>query len=129
MWFNIFNTFKKMIKNNNLYDKAYKLAIEIVEIYKYLSLDKKEYVLSRQLLKSGTSIGANIAEANGGISKADFSAKLSIAYKECLETKYWLSLLKDTRYLDIMKYEQLYSSSDELGKILFSIIRTTRKNS
>ena len=74
------------MKNNVTYDKAYKFAIRVVKVYKYLVEKKKEFVLSKQLLKSGTSIGANIAEANGAISKTDFSAKISIAYKECLET-------------------------------------------
>jgi four helix bundle protein len=84
---------------SKVYDKAYKFAIRIVKGYKYLCETKQEYVLSKQLLRSGTSIGANIAEANGAISQADFRAKMSIAYKECLETKYWLSLLKDTNYI------------------------------
>ncbi len=79
---------------NVLYEKAYQFAIRIVNAYKYLTNDKKEFVLAKQLLRSGTSIGANVAEANGAIDKAEFSAKISIAYKECLETKYWLSLLK-----------------------------------
>lgn len=78
------------------YEKAYQFAIRIVNAYKYLTQEQKEFTLSKQLIRSGTAIGANIAEANGAISKADFSAKVSIAYKECLETKYWLSLLKDT---------------------------------
>ncbi len=69
--------------NSIVYEKAYKLAIRIVNAYKYLTQEKKEFILSKQLLRSGTSIGANIAEANGGISQADFSAKMSIAYKEC----------------------------------------------
>lgn len=85
-----------MKKDNVTYTKAYNFAIRIVKAYQYLCEEKKEYVLSKQLLRSGTSIGANIAEANGAISDADFSNKISIAYKECLETKYWLSLLKDT---------------------------------
>jgi len=80
------------------------------------------------LLRSGTSIGANIAEANGAISKADFSAKMSIAYKECLETKYWLSLLKDTDYMDSKAFVSIYEDADEIGKLLFSIIKTTRIN-
>lgn len=71
--------------NNNLYNKAYLLAIKIVKLYKQITIDKREFVLSKQLLKSGTSIGANISEANGAISKAEFSAKMSIAYKECKE--------------------------------------------
>ena len=114
------------MKNNVTYDKAYKFAIRVVKAYKYLVEEKREFVLSKQLLKSGTSIGANVAEANGAISKADFSAKISIAYKECLETKYWLSLLKDTGYIDIKSFDSIYRDADEIGKILFSILKKTR---
>jgi len=114
-----------MEKENNLKDKSYKLAIRIVKVYQYL-IEKKEYVLSKQLLRSGTSIGANIAEANGAISKSGFSSKISIAYKETLETKYWLSLLKDTGYLTQKSFESIYNDTDELGKILFKILQTTR---
>lgn len=88
--------------------------------------DKKEFILSKQLLRSGTSVGANIVEANGAISKADFSSKMSIAYKECLETKYWLSLLKDSGDLDVRSFKNLFEKADEIGKILFSILKTTR---
>jgi four helix bundle protein len=94
-----------------------------------LTRQKKEYVLSKQLLRSGTSIGANIAEANGAISKADFSAKISTAYKEVLETKYWLSLLKDRNYIDLKTFDDIYPQADELAKIAFSILKTTRINS
>lgn len=115
--------------NNNLYNKASKFAIRIVKAYEYLSNTKKEFILSKQLLRSGTSIGANIAEANGAISKAEFSAKVSIAYKECLETKYWLSLLKDTDYIDEKTFVSIHEDADdELGKILFSILKSTRIN-
>ena len=93
--------------NSIVYQKAYQFAIRIVKAYKYLTEEKKEYVLSKQLLRSGTSIGANIAEANGAISKADFSAKISIAYKETLESKYWLSLLKDTDYIEEKVFESI----------------------
>ena len=117
-----------MINSSLVYDKAYRFAIRIVNAYKYLKEDKKEFVLSKQVLRSGTSIGANIAEANGGISQADFSAKMSIAYKECLETKYWLSLLKDTDYIDKKAFESIHKDADEIGKMLFSIIKTTRKD-
>lgn len=110
------------------YDKAYALAIRIVNAYNYLKDSKKEFVLSKQLLRSGTSIGANIAEANGSISDAEFSAKISIAYKECLETKYWLSLLKDTYYIELKAFESIYQDTDEVAKILFSILKKTRIN-
>lgn len=108
------------------YEKAYRFALRIVKAYRYLSIDPKEFVLSKQLLRSGTSIGANIAEANGSISKADFSAKISIAYKECLETKYWLSLRKDTDYISQKALEDIYQDGEEISKILFSILKTTR---
>ena len=106
-----------MKENSNVtYDKAYKFAIRIVNAYKYLQKEKKEFILSKQLLRSGTSIGANIAEANGGISPADFSAKISIAYKETLETKYWLSLLKDTGYIDEKSFSNIYQDADEIDE-------------
>lgn len=115
-----------MKEDNVTYTKAYNFAIRIVKAYQYLCEEKKEYVLSKQMLRSGTSIGANIAEANGAISDADFSNKISIAYKECLETKYWLSLLKDTGYISEKSFQSMYEDADELGKILFSILKTTR---
>ena len=114
------------MKNNPLADKSYDFALKIVLLYKELTSVNKEYVLSKQLLKSETSIGANIAEANGAISKADFSAKISIAYKESLETKYWLSLLRDSKYLDSIEADELINNADELSKIMFSILKTTR---
>lgn len=115
--------------NNNLYQKAYSFALRIINSYKFLSHEKQEFILSKQLLKSGTSIGANIAEANGAISKADFSFKISIAYKESLETKYWLSLLHETGFINTKTFNSMHLDADELSKILFSIIKTTRINS
>ena len=85
------------------------------------------YVLSKQLLRSGASIRANIAEANGGISQADFRGKMSIAYQEALETKYWLSLLKDTNYMEEKPSESIHQDADEISKILFSIIKKMKK--
>jgi four helix bundle protein len=90
--------------------------------------NKQEYVLSKQLLRSGTSIGANIAEANGAISQADFRAKMSIAYKECLETKYWLSLLKDTNYIEERAFQSINDDAEEIGKMLWAILKTCQEN-
>ncbi len=112
---------------NVTYDKAYAFAIRIVAAYKWLCQEQKEYVLSKQLLRSGTSIGANVSEAIGAISKPEFRAKMSIAYKECLETQYWLKLLKDTGYIKPTNYESLFADADELGKILFSTVRSSRQ--
>ena len=109
--------------NNPLADKSYQLALQIVNVYKELTNSKKKFILSKQLLRSGTSIGANVEEVNGAISNADFSAKISIAYKESLETKYWLSLLKYSDYLNLIEFDKSYSNTDELSKILFSILK------
>ncbi len=115
-----------MTDDNVTYKKAYAFAIRIVKAYQYLCDEKREFILSKQMLRSGTSIGANVAEANGAISDADFSNKISIAYKECLETKYWLSLLKDTDYLTEKSFNSMHNDADEIGKILFAILKTTR---
>ena len=111
-----------MKKDNPLKDKSYAFAVRIVYMYKYLCDKKHEYVLSKQVLRSGTSIGANIVEANGAISKDDFSAKMSIAYKEALETKYWLDLLKDSGYLESKGYDELYQEEDEISRMLFAVL-------
>ncbi|MFT4850558.1 MAG: four helix bundle protein, partial [Sediminicola sp.] len=87
---------------------------------------KKEFVLSRQILKSGTSIGANVEEAIGGISKKDFRAKMSISYKEARETHYWLRLLRDTDYISKDKFDNLRSLLDEILKILFKIVESSK---
>ena len=116
------------LKNNPLQNKSYDFALLIVKLSKSMMKINKEFILSKQLLRIGTSIGANIVEANGAISKADFSAKISIAYKECLETKYWVSLLKDSNEISKLEYNNLFLKADELGKILFSILKTTRIN-
>jgi four helix bundle protein len=115
-----------MLNNSVVYEKAYKFAIRIVKAFKHLQETQKEYVLSKQILRSGTSIGANVAEANDAISDADFSSKMSIAYKECLETKYWLSLLKDTDYITEKSFESMHTDADEIAKILFTIIKKVR---
>lgn len=116
------------MKTNIIVEKSYRFAIRIVKAYQHLSAEKKEFILSKQLLRCGTSIGANVNEGLGGSSKKDFSNKLSIAYKEALETKYWLKLLNDTGYLDEKSFKSIYADADELCSILFSIIRTSRKD-
>ena len=105
--------------------KSKKFAVRIVNLYKYLGNDKKEYVLSKQILRSGTSIGANIAEAECGISKKDFLSKIYIALKECVETIYWLDLLYETGYIDERMYLSMKSDCDELRKMLSATTKTT----
>jgi four helix bundle protein len=111
---------------NNLYSKSFKFAVRVVKLYVWITNNKKEFILSKQFLRSGTSIGANIAEANGAVSSADFSSKISISYKESLETKYWLSLMKETNFIDTKLYDSLFEDVDELSKILFAILKKTR---
>ena len=105
--------------------KSKKFAVRIVNLYKYLCNDKKEYVLSKQVLRSGTSIGANIAEAECGISKKDFLSKIYIALKECVETIYWLDLLYETGYIDERMYLSMKSDCDELRRMLSATTKTT----
>ena len=106
--------------------KAFEFAVKIVEETRVISKEAKEFVMTKQLLRSGTSIGANVAESKGSISKAEYSAKLGIAYKECLEVKFWLRLLRRTNYLSLKRFEELFKDADELGRILYSALRTTR---
>ena len=107
--------------------KAYAFALEIVKIYKLLVNERKEFVLSKQLLRSGTSIGANINEALAGQSKRDFVYKLNIALKEARETIYWLNLLKDSEYINVVEFESLNNNCNEIIKMLSSIIITTKE--
>ncbi len=115
-----------LTKDDILYKKSFTFAVRIVKLSVLLREEKKEFVLSKQLLRAGTSIGANIVEANGAISKSDFSAKISISYKESLETKYWLDLLNETGFIELPLYTSLRNDADELSKILYSILKTTR---
>lgn len=117
------------MKDNVVFDKSKKFAIRIVKLYKYLCDEKKEFVLSKQLLRSGTSIGANIAEANCSISKKEFLSKMYIAFKECSESKYWLDLLFETNYLTQTEYDSIVNDCSEIQKLLSSITKTTRENS
>jgi len=103
-------------------EKSFAYAVRIVKLYQYLISKKKEFVLAKQILRCGTSIGANVEEASGGVSKADFKNKLSIAYKEGRETQFWLRLLLATDYIDRKMYESLNKDCDELMRILYTII-------
>ena len=107
--------------------KSFQFSIRIVRLYKHLRSTKKEFVLSKQLLRSGTSIGANIAEAQQAQSRADFISKLNIALKETAETDYWLRLLHATEYLDDHEFTSVYDDCSEIGKMLTSIIKSTKK--
>ena len=115
-----------MENKNIVQEKSFTFAVRIVKLYKYLVDEKKEYTLSKQLLKSGTSVGANIEEAIGGYTKKDFRAKMSISYKEIRETKYWLRLLKETAFITNPQFESLHNDAEELAKILFKIIENSK---
>ena len=116
------------LKENVLREKSYSFALRIVKAYKYLIAEKKEFVLSKQLLRAGTSIGANVAEANQGQSRPDFISKLSIALKESVETEYWLNLLRDSDYLTSEQTASLLVDCRELIRILTSSIKTTKRS-
>jgi four helix bundle protein len=115
-----------MEKQNITAEKSYAFALRVVKLYRYLIEEKKEYVLSKQVLRSGTSIGANIEEANGAQSKQDFISKVSIAYKESRETGYWLRLLLDGGYLETSQYSSISKDCNEMQKIISSIIVTSK---
>jgi four helix bundle protein len=114
-----------MEKKNIVKEKSFAFAIEIVNLYKVLA-EKKEFILSRQLLRSGTSIGANIRESEHAESKADFIHKLSISLKEANETEYWLDLLNQTNYLSELEFQNIKYKIVELLKLLTSIINTSK---
>ena len=114
---------------NLIKDKSKKFAIRIVKLYQYLSEEKREYMLSKQLLRSGTSIGANVHEALQGQSKADFTSKMSIALKEASEAEYWLELLKETDYLSETEYASIREDCGEVCRLLTSIVKSSRNKS
>ena len=116
-----------MKEDNIIRDKSKEFAIRIVNLFKFLS-QNKEYAISNQILRSGTSIGANIAESECASSKKDFTNKLYIALKECNETLYWLELLVATNYIDDKQFQSLYSDCEELKRILVSTTKTLTMN-
>jgi four helix bundle protein len=107
--------------------KSFQFAIRVVNLFKLLSGERKEFVLSKQLLRSGTSVGANVREALNAQSPADFIHKLSIAQKECDETLYWLELLKETNYINETEFTSMHNDAIEILKIIRSIILTTKQ--
>jgi len=115
------------MKNNAILDKTMDFSIRIVNLYKYLKNQKKETVMSKQLLRSGTSIRANVREAHNGQSDKDFLAKIYIAYKETSETEYWLTLLHKTDFLTEKQAKDIINDCEEIGKILTTIIKTMKK--
>ena len=115
-----------MKKENVVMNKSYVFALRIVKLYKYLVYDKKEYVLSKQLLRSGTSIGALIKEGEHAQSKADFLNKMNIALKEANEAQYWIELLRDSGYLSYEESLSIYDNSNELIRLLASIVKSTK---
>lgn len=113
---------------NAIIDKSKAFAIRIVNLYKFLSNEKHEYVLSKQLLRSGTSVGANVREASRAQSKADFISKLNIALKEADETCYWIELLQETDFLTVKQYDSIHEEAEEMVKLCVSIIKSTKDN-
>ena len=114
--------------DNLILDKSKAFAIRIINLYKHLNEGKREYILSKQLLRCGTSIGANCRETARGQSKADFVAKMNIALKEADETAYWLELLYATDFVTQVQFQSIYNETEELIKLLVSIIKTAKQN-
>lgn len=116
------------MKDSIIYNKSIEFAIRIINLSKYLVAEKKEFVMSKQLLRSGTSIGANVSESLSAESDSDFIHKLSISQKEANETAYWLLLLYKTDYLNQKEYQSMNNDCEELCKIITSIILTKKEN-
>ena len=118
-----------MTLDNPIEKRAYQFALRIVKAYKYLTRQQSEFVLSKQMLRSGTSIGAMMREAKFAQSRADFVNKASIALKEANETLYWIELLHDSEYIDDKTFESIHNEANEITSILASIVKTTKENS
>lgn len=117
-----------MGSDNIILSKTFGFAVRIVNLVKYLKKDKSEHILSKQILRCGTSIGANVEEAIGGFSKSHFIFKINLAYKESRETMYWIKLLHETEYLDEKSFNSLKNDLEEISKILYSIIKSVKNN-
>ncbi|MCT7445522.1 four helix bundle protein [Aliarcobacter cryaerophilus] len=116
------------MRNNPLVNKSFAFAVKIVKLYKFLCEEKKEFILSKQLLRSGTSIGANVSESQDAQSSNDFISKLSISLKEARESKYWIELLKETDFLTQKEADSILEDLIEIIKLLVSIIKSTKTN-
>ncbi|MDD2515636.1 MAG: four helix bundle protein [Candidatus Gracilibacteria bacterium] len=116
------------MKENIIKEKSFNFAVRVVKLYKYLVGEKNEYVLSKQLLRSGTSVGAMTREAEHSESKSDFIHKMAIAQKEINESIYWLELLKETEYLNQKQFEDINNDAIEIIKIITTIIKKTKSN-
>ncbi len=116
------------MRENVVEIKSKAFAVRVVRLYQYVSKEKQEFVLSKQLLRSGTSIGANVAEALCAVSKKDFLSKMHISFKECVETQYWLELMVETGYLEEKEFQSICNDCIELRKLLSSITKSTAEN-
>jgi four helix bundle protein len=116
------------MKENVIKNKSYMFALRVIKAYKYLSQEQREFVLSKQMLRSGTAIGALVREAEQAQSKPDFINKLNIALKEANETEYWLMLLKDSEYIDEKGFESIHKDCAEVIKLLITIVKTSKDN-
>lgn len=116
------------MKQNLVYNKAFKFSIRIIKLYQFLRNNKHEYILSKQIIRSGTSIGSNIKEATQAQSKKDFLNKINIALKETVETEYWLELMKESNFVSEESFKSIYEECKELYRILSSIVKTTKDN-
>lgn len=116
-----------MAKDNIILTKSYSFALDIIKLYQHLTKEKKEFILSKQLLRSGTSIGANAEEATAGISRKEFIAKLQISYKEARETHYWIRLLKDSQIIDEAQASDILAKCEEIIRIINAILKSSKE--
>ena len=119
----------KTKEDNIIVNKSFGFAVRCVKLYKYLCENKNDYIIGKQILRSGTSIGANVKEAIRRISKPEFRAKMSIALKEASETEFWIEILRDTEYISNEQAESMLQDCEELLKLLMSIVKTSNTNS
>lgn len=116
-----------MVRENVIKNKSFEFAKRIVKLYNFLCEDKKEYIMSKQLMRSGTSVGANVFEAERAVSKRDFANKMGIALKEASECEYWIELLYQTEYLTLAQYESISKDASEINKLLISIVKKSNE--